>query len=148
MPRLIRPIVPLILALAACDMPTESVTPVPGELSVQRQVWEQQGIDDYRFVLGRTCMCEPLPIVHVDVRDGRVVAVREVKSGRAVPGEEWQDILTVDGVFAVIERAQARGETPQVAYHPTLGYPMAVMIGTFEFDGGFGYQLRGLVRAE
>ena len=148
MPRSIRSLVLLALALAACDTPTESVTPVPGEASVQRQVWEQQGIDDYRFVFGRDCFCNPLPVVRVDVRDGRVVAVREVESGRAVSRDRWPEIRTVDQAFDMIAQAQAAGETLEVEYHPTLGYPMRLTIGTLANDAGVAYQLDRLIPAD
>lgn len=139
--RRIRSILMLSLVLAACDTPTEPATPVPGEPSVQRQLWERQGIDDYRYVFGRTCFCEALPPVRVDVRDGRVVAVREADTGRAVPRERWDQVPTVDRVFDWIAEAEARGERTAVEFHPELGYPMRVMLGDLSFDAGVAYSL-------
>lgn len=145
MPRSIR-LVAAALALAACDLPTEStgVTPVPGEPSLQRQLWERQDIDDYRFAYGRTCFCEELPLVSVRVRDGQVVDVREASTGRLLDRDRWGEIPTVDKVFDIIAQAEARDEAADVKYHPTLGYPMRVMLGSLAADAGVNYHLDGL----
>ncbi|HEY0016985.1 MAG TPA: DUF6174 domain-containing protein [Longimicrobium sp.] len=134
------------LVLAACDMPTESQnpTPVPGEPSVQRQVWERQDIDDYRYVYGRACFCVDLPLVSVRVRDGQVVDVRVASTGRPLDRDRWDEIPTVDQVFDFIAQAEARDEAADVKYHPTLGYPMRVMLGTLANDAGVNYYLDGL----
>jgi hypothetical protein len=139
--RPIRSLIALALVLAACDTPTETTAPVPGEPSEQRQLWEQQGIDDYRFVFGRTCFCMPLPLVRVDVRDGEVVAVREADTGRTLPREEWIGVPTVEDVFDSIAQAEANGEPAEAEFHPTLGYPMRVMLGTLANDAGVNYYL-------
>jgi hypothetical protein len=134
------------LVLAACDMPTESQspTPIPGEPSVQRQVWEQQDIDDYRYVYARGCFCVELPLVNVRVRDGQVVDVRVASTGRLLDRDRWDEIPTVDDVFDLIAQAEARDEATDVKYHPTLGYPMRVMLGTLANDSGVNYYLDGL----
>lgn len=134
------------LVLAACDMPTESegVTPIPGEPSLQRQLWERQDIDDYRYVFGRTCFCEELPLVSVRVRDGQVVDVRVASTGRPLDRDRWDEIPTVDQVFDFIAQAEARDEAADVKYHPTLGYPMRVMLGDLAVDAGVNYYLDGL----
>jgi hypothetical protein len=139
--RPIRSLIALALVLAACDTPTGTTAPVPGEPSVQRQLWEQQGIDDYRFVFGRTCFCEELPLVRVYVRDGQVAAVREVQTGRALPREHWIGVPTVEDVFDSIAQAQANGEPAEAEFHPTLGYPMRATLGTLANDAGVAYFL-------
>jgi hypothetical protein len=134
------------LVLAACDMPTESQrpTPVPGEPSVQRQVWEQQDIDDYLYVYGRGCFCFDLPLVNVRVRDGQVVDVRVAATGRPLDRDRWHEIPTVDQVFDFIAQAEARDEAVNANFHPTLGYPMRVMLGDISVDAGVNYYLDGL----
>ena len=141
---MIRRILLLTVALAACDFPTDSSTPVPGDPLVQRQVWERQGIDDYRFTFGRECFCVPLPLVRVEVRNGRIVDVREAESGRLVEQDRWQGIPTVDQMFDYIVQAQAQNEYNEVSYHPTLGYPMRAVIGTLANDAGVAYSLGDL----
>jgi hypothetical protein len=134
------------LVLAACDMPTESegVTPIPGEPSLQRQLWEQQDIDDYRFAYSRMCFCLELPLVNVRVRDGQVVDVRVASTGRLLDRDRWDEIPTVDQVFDFIAQAEARDEASDVKYHPTLGYPMRVMLGDMSVDAGINYSLDAL----
>ncbi|HEU0300565.1 MAG TPA: DUF6174 domain-containing protein [Longimicrobium sp.] len=132
------------LALSACGLPTDSATPVPGDPRVQRQVWERQGIDDYRFSFGRTCFCTELPALRVEVRNGRISDVRELESGRLVARERWDEIPTVDALFDRIDQAQAQGEYNEASYHPTLGYPMRAVIGTLANDAGVSYTLDDL----
>ncbi len=141
---MIRRITLLTLALAACALPTDSSTPVPGIPLVQRQVWERQGIDDYRFTFARDCFCTPLPLVRVEVRNGQIFDVREVESGRLVEQERWDEIPTVDALFDRIENAQAEDDFLEVRYHPTLGYPMHATIGTLANDAGVAYSLGDL----
>jgi hypothetical protein len=138
----------LALAVAACESPTESATPVPGEPSVQQQVWQQQGIDDYRYVLGRTCFCQALPLARVEVRDGQVVDVRDARTGEALSRQLWTQVLTVDGVFERMADAQAHGEAVNAEFHPTLGYPVRAMIGELAMDAGVGYSITGLQRLD
>lgn len=141
---MIRRILLLTLALGACDLPTDSSTPVPGDPLVQRQVWERQGIDDYRFTFGRDCFCTPLPLVRVEVRNGEIVDVREAESGRLVEQARWDEIPTVDALFDRIVQAQAQDEYNEVSYHPALGYPMRAVIGTLANDAGVAYSLGDL----
>ena len=147
--RPIRTLALLALALAACDSPTESVTPVPGDPAVQRQVWEQQGIDDYRYVLGRNCFCANLlPRVRVDVRDGVVVEVRDARTGAPVDARRWDGVATVDQVFDAIADGVARGWDTDVQFHPELGHPVAARIGDMSFDQGVSYSIEGLRRLD
>ena len=138
----------LALALAACDSPTESATPIPGDPAVQRQVWQQQGIDDYRYVLGRTCFCDPLPLLRIEVRDGEVVDVRDARTGEPLGRIVYNQVVTVDGVFEQMAQAAARGEGVDAEFHPSLGYPVRVMIGELAMDAGVGYSITGLRRLD
>jgi Family of unknown function (DUF6174) len=141
---MIRRILLLTLALAAACDPSRALTPIPGDVSVQRQVWDRQEIDDYRFSFARYCHCSPLELVRVEVRDGEIVEVREADSGRRLPQEAWVGTPTVDELFDRIAQAQATGEHNQASYHPTLGYPMAAVIGQLALDAGVAYRLHDL----
>lgn len=138
----------LALALAACDSPTESATPIPGDPAVQRQLWQQQGIDDYRFVMGRTCFCDPLPLVRIEVRHGQVTDVRDARTGQPLDRVVYGQVVTVDGIFEHMAQAAARGEGVNAEFHPSLGYPVRVMIGELAVDAGVGYTITGLRRLD
>lgn len=139
--RRIRSLIVLPLVLAACDTPTGTGTPVPGEPSVQRQRWDRQGIDDYRFDFSRTCFCEELPLVRVVVRNDQVVEVREAQTGRLLPRDRWDQIPTVDRVFDYIEQTEARNQPVEVEFHSRLGYPVRATLGTLANDAGAIYFL-------
>jgi hypothetical protein len=139
----------LLLALAACDSPTESVTPVPGDPEVQRQVWEAQGIDDYRYWFNiLTSSINPLTQMRVDVRDGEVVAVVDARTGEELSPEMWSLVLTVDGVFDRLAAARASGEETTMEFHPRLGYPMVARAGRLDLDGGTVYAIYELRRLD
>ena len=145
---MIRPIRGLlvVLALAACDSPT-SVTPVPGDPEVQRQVWEAQGIDDYRYLLNILAMA-PTPRMRVDVRDGEVVDVVDARTGERLPAEAWSMVLTVDGVFDRVVSARAQGIDTEVTFHPRLGHPVAARIDRLDLDAGVVYSITELRRLD
>jgi hypothetical protein len=150
----IRPVV-LVLALsaAACSggdgplgilVDPQPVEGVAGTVTQQRQVWNEEGSDDYRFAYSRVCFCPQRGTVQVTVRDGRVTGVRQVESGRAVDRAAWGEFPTVDELFDVIAAAQSRNEYTAVKFHPTLGYPVEAEIGTLANDAGVRHQLSGL----
>jgi hypothetical protein len=139
----------LALALAACDSPTESVTPIPGDPVVQRQVWEQQGIDDYRYRFNiLTSSIQPVTQMRVDVRDGDVVDVVDARTGERLSPEMWSLVLTVDGVFDKLAAARASGEETRMEFHPRLGYPMVARTGRMDLDGGTVYAIFELRRLD
>lgn len=150
---MIRSLRPLLLALtlaaAACSENGVFVRPdlvegVPGEPAAQRNVWEQQDIDDYRFAYARVCFCIQQPIAQVTVRDGRIVDVRDLDTGRQLPREQWATIPTVEQLFEQVEAARAGGVHTEVRYHPALGYPVDTTIGTLANDAGARHLVSGL----
>ena len=154
----IRPLV-LVLALsaAACSgnddalgilVDPQPVEGIAGSVAQQRQVWEGQGIDDYRFAYSRVCFCPQRGTVQVTVRNGRVTDVRQVERGRAVDREAWAEFPTVDELFDAIAAAQSRNEHTAVKFHPTLGYPVEADIGTLSNDAGTRHMLSGLARID
>lgn len=138
------PLLVLALSLAACDSPTN---PGPA-LEVNRQLWERQGIDDYRFELRRFCYCPYRDNLEVEVRDGQVADARILESGAALPMDRWGEAVTVDELFEIIRRAEERGDADEVRYHPTLGYPLYADLDNSPDDGGIVYEIVGLNRVE
>jgi hypothetical protein len=143
----------LALAAAACSsnddvdviVDPRPVAGVAGDVAQQRQLWERQGIDDYRVAYSRVCFCLQRGTVQLTVRDGRITDVRQVESGQPVPGEAVGEYPTVERLFDAIADAQARGDYTAVTYHPTLGYPVEAEIGTLANDAGTRHTLSGLV---
>jgi hypothetical protein len=144
----------LTLAAAACGnhdgvlVDPQPIDGVAGSLSEQRQVWERQGVDDYRVAFSRVCFCVQPGTVQVTVRDGQIVDVRQVESGERLPRERFAEYLTVDALFDAIVAAQARNEYTAVKFHPTLGYPVEADVGTLANDAGVRYLLSGLARID
>src|SRR5688500_13473280 len=116
--RLIRLLAPVLL-LSACAKPliggSDSDAP-------NRQLWQRQGIDDYRYTYSVVCFCPERGPVRVTVRDGRIAEVQNADPNARVAGPAQLQVLTVDDVFDRIEEAEANGTHTSIQYHPTLGY--------------------------
>jgi hypothetical protein len=136
----------LALALSGCARPFLLPRDEEGEVSAQRRRWEAQNLDDYRFNLSRTCFCVPLGAVVVEVRDDRVVAVKDARTGNPVTGPEAQGIPTIDQLFDYIAEAADEGTYLDVRYHSTLGYPTEAEIGTLANDAGVRYSVGSVQR--
>lgn len=95
-------------------------------LEYSRAVWDGTGIQDYEYRLQRSCFCPLFGELQVTVVDDSVVqAVRP--DGTPVPEEELPYVETVADLFDIIEWAiRTEAYSYQVAYHPTLGYPVLV----------------------
>jgi hypothetical protein len=137
--RLIRSLAPALL-LAACAAPliggSDSDSP-------NRQLWERQGMDDYRYTYSVVCFCPERGPVRVTVRDGRITEVQNADPNARVAATQLQ-VLTVDDVFDRIEEAEANGTHTSIQYHPTLGYPTSAEIGTLANDAGTVYLISDL----
>ncbi|HEX2187679.1 MAG TPA: DUF6174 domain-containing protein [Longimicrobiaceae bacterium] len=131
-------------ALAACaELLRSDGPPVAGGVLEQRAKWEAQRLDDYRFVVSRSCFCteEATRPARVEVRNGRVARVTGVESGRELDPSLG---FTIDQLFGWIAAAEAEGTYVTAAYHPRLGYPTGAVIGTLANDAGTAYSLGGL----
>lgn len=129
----------LALSLSACARPFLLPRDEEGEVAAQRRRWESQNLDDYRFNFARTCFCLPLGAVVVEVRDDRVVAVKDAQTGAPVTGAEAHGIPTIDQLFDQIAAAASNGTHLDVKYHASLGYPTDAEIGTLSNDAGTRY---------
>jgi hypothetical protein len=120
------------------------------ELSVQRERWMAQHIDDYQLTLSRSCFCAPegAGLVVVTVLGGEPVAWLYFLSGDPVDAA-WQPVFpTVDGVFDFLEEAIARGaDAIEVTFDPVLGLPTSLHVDYRAglADEEIGYELEKLV---
>ena len=97
--------------------------------------WTDAGIANYNFTFSRGCFC---PVEYVGpyqatVIDGVVtgatyegVDLLEIEVLRA--NSYGERVLTVEQVFAEIDRAIQAADSFEVTYHPELGYPLSASI--------------------
>jgi hypothetical protein len=139
---------PLLLALtlSGCAQPFLLPRDGDGEVAAQRRRWESQNVDDYRFTFARTCFCPPLGAVVVEVRNDRVVAVKDAQTGTPITGPEANGIPTIDQLFDYIADAASEGTYLDVKYHSSLGYPTEAEIGTLANDAGVRYSVGNVQR--
>jgi hypothetical protein len=110
-----------LLAAGGCPAP---VAP-PSEFELNRAKWQAAGLDSYEFdySLGCECLPEATRKVHVVVEAGQIIELRYVEDGSPADPAYFIDV-TIDGLFADLERAQANGAAYAAAtYDPELGYP-------------------------
>lgn len=122
----------LAFLMTACPLlPIAERRGVERELEVNRQVWSEQRVADYRYAVKHSCFCPEdvvAPVV-VEVRDGVVVERRYQESGALAPREHRQLWPAVEGLFGVVENALERNAAEiEVGYHPRLGYPIFIRI--------------------
>lgn len=112
-----------LAVIAGCANSTETKR-ATSELDVNRQRWADQKLSRYEFTFNRTCFCVPLTPVRISVRDGIVIGVTEIASGRSLPAAGF---LTVDSLFALIDHGIANHYAEmRVTYDSALGYPKQI----------------------
>jgi hypothetical protein len=122
---------PVLLAAAAlsgCGDPTGPAA----ELAHNRDLWHEQALADYEFLLRRACYClsEALEPVQVRVEAGAVAAVIDTL-GQPVDSlyAALFYTITIDSLFGVVERAiDVHAHQISVRYHPQFGYPESIFI--------------------
>ena len=128
----------LIAAFAVWQFarPAAPVGPTPGgELETAHALWEDQGIDSYRYDLQVGCFCirELTRPVTIEVRDGEVAAITYVDDGTAADAILFENFSTMARVFDVL--AQNKAQDPvvfDVTYDASLGIPLDVAIDISE----------------
>lgn len=99
------------------------------EIDRNRDRWEAQGVDSYRYAVERICFCGLDGPVRVTVVDGEATERRYVTSGDPVPEPQGELYPTVDGLFAILFEAVQRGAFEiDVTYDPDTGIPLDIFI--------------------
>ena len=106
------------------------------DLPARRAAWRARGITDYRLRMAMRCFCPSSPPAIVEVRGGIPVAVRDT-TGRPTGPPREPYAYTIDGLFALIERAARNGELVAVSYSPCLGYPTSVQVDPQGLDNWY-----------
>ncbi len=95
-----------------------------------RQNWELTAPRDYRFVLDRRCYCAGPNRVRIQVRDGEIVAVEDLDTGKVLTDPaSLRQYPTIDKILEQIDRAMMRHpDSLTITYDRHLGYPARVYI--------------------
>jgi len=95
-----------------------------------RQNWELSHPRNYSFVLERDGYLAGPGRVRIQVREGRVVQVEDLASGRLYTDEKTLSRYpTIDQLLALIDRAVKRNpDNLTITYDRNLGYPSRIYI--------------------
>jgi hypothetical protein len=141
----------LLLLLAAtlfagCALTGPGSIQEPEGLEDARRVWNQVGTSDYDMSLFRGCFCIGGGEMTVYVRGDSVAAIQQTERQWQGGNDWWQYIPTVEGLFDLVEEADADAHSLEVDYHPQLGYPTSVSIDWIEnaVDDEISYSVSSL----
>jgi hypothetical protein len=118
----------VLLSAAACGFSTGPSE----ELALARSRWQRLGPPSYTYTIGLSCECtsEMAGPATVLVRNGIVESRSYVRTGATVPSEYTGTFTSVEGLFAMIDKAVRDGREPLVVrYDPILGYPTRIEFG-------------------
>jgi hypothetical protein len=126
-----RPLLPICAcaALAVCaDIPTAAAR---DELDAAFSRWQAAGIADYSYDVRVSCYCldERTRTVRAEVRNGVPVSLTYVDSGTAADTAMFDDVRTMDRLFATLRQAVEREPYDWIAqYDGTWGIPLSVAV--------------------
>jgi hypothetical protein len=134
----------MVLAAVSCSEATgpalEREASVEGtgsaaELRARWEQWRTVGPRSYGYELHRGCFCSTdyITPAWVEVRDDRVVRANALDTGRALRLDLFEPI---DSLFVSAIRTAESGGHVAASYHPRLGYPTSLEIGTLANDAG------------
>ncbi|CAK8722813.1 MAG: hypothetical protein D3920_15070 [Candidatus Electrothrix sp. AW2] len=135
----------VMLSLSACPpppIPPEPVNPVQAELNKNMALWEHVKPSDYTYTYKRNCFCPPEEEIIITITNGQVTAAFYSPSGTALPPENFDNLMTIEKLFQVIQKAITQEyDRLEVTYNATLGYPENIVTDPNEraTDLGVGY---------
>jgi hypothetical protein len=117
-----------LAVLAACEGEPTAIVAEHMELTAARQLWDAQGVDDYRMrvrLMGAWVNAAAV----ITVRDGAPVSVDPVDQRGMEYVDLFDDYDTVEELFAVLEDAMAdAADHIDATYHSDYGLPVEVFI--------------------
>ena len=117
------------------------------QLKINRRLWNQRKVSNYRYTLSRDCFCTPEargPVV-IEVRNGKTTSIVNAANGKPVNPQLFQEYNTIPKLFNSIKDAIARKEPElTVEYNPKLGYPTQIKIGSLAADAGVVFTINNL----
>jgi hypothetical protein len=120
----------LVLLLSACGGGASGGS----ELQQNREKWEGQNFDHYRFTVVVTCFCIFAGAeVTYEVQDGQVInQTVQPHPDRQIDPDEisgyYQEYNTIEKVFDFLERATNEADEVTVEYDPTYGFPTDITV--------------------
>ncbi len=114
----------LALVLSACGPKSD--------LAKNRDLWDSQGIDHYRFKVSIGCFCafrDLMPLT-IEVQGGKIVSMTDV-NGKSVPAdydETFAKAGTAEGLFAIVESGLATADRVDVTYEADRGFPTSIYV--------------------
>jgi hypothetical protein len=137
-----------LVALSACSG-NPTLADEEARMERSRQVWNAQGIDDYRMIVSISAGLIGGSAT-IEVRDGVPVSVQRTEGGpQTLPSSAFARYDTVEELFAVLEQAFANGaDDVDATYDPTLGLPLNAAIDPFEnaIDDEHGFEVVGFTK--
>jgi heat shock protein HslJ len=110
--------------------------------------WDSLSGQYYTIQSQRSCECEDevAAQMEISVLDNSVLSAIDIVSGEAISTEIQKEIITVDSLFALIEKAIADGIPIEVTYNALYGYPETAKIDLEQLavDGGLHINLSNL----
>lgn len=101
------------------------------DLAAARLLWSEAGPSDYGFVFAWQCFC-PADFrgpFEIEVQAGAISSVRLVDTDALLDPSEWENYMTLEGLFGFIEDGFDRNAVQvRVTYDPVLGYPAEAWI--------------------
>ena len=129
---------------------------IPRELTDNKNLWEDQDLENYDFTLERQCFCPEdwRGPVNIEVRNGTAVSVTYQSDGTVVTEGKFDDVDTIDKLFTLLNNAFAgkgdfkqKADSVDVTYDEQMGYPVTLYIDVSQLmaDEEQGYTVTNLV---
>lgn len=129
-------LMPLTLNLPAISQPILQTTQKAAgkdfrQLRINRKLWNEQNIQNYRYTLSNSCFCIPEargPVV-ITVQNGITTSITTTTGEPVSNPEFFERYKTIPKLFNVIADAIARrADNIDVQYNSALGYPTQISI--------------------
>ncbi|HEY7768016.1 DUF6174 domain-containing protein [Longimicrobium sp.] len=137
-----------VVALSACAG-NSTLADEEARMERSRQVWNAQGIDDYRMIVSVSAGMIAGSAT-IEVRDGVPVSVQRTEGGpQTLPLSAFARYDTVEELFAVLEQAFENGSDEiEALYDSTLGVPLSVAIDPMKnaIDEEHGFLVNGFTK--
>jgi len=143
----------ILAVLSGCNSSDEQVEVVstPNDLTLFQSAktkWDSQSGQFYTIQSQRFCECvaEMSAQMKISVSENLILSAFDVVSDAVISNQVREEIYTVDGLFALIEKAIADGTSIEVTYNEEFGYPETVKIDLEKLavDGGLHVHLSDL----
>lgn len=120
----------LLPALAGCGGGCSGMHPAMTDLDSARQRWAQLGWTSYRYTMTQGCFCLHEGPLQITVQGGVVVSAIDtgVLGGQPVSAQRLAQLLTIDGFFDLVGRAQREAASVNVSFDAAQGYPVSLSI--------------------